>query len=39
VIAPDHLGFGWSDAPPAGEFGYTFDALTTSPPVCSASSA
>ena len=28
VIAPDHLGFGWSDAPPAGEFGYTFDALT-----------
>ena len=27
VIAPDHLGFGWSDAPPAGEFGYTFDAL------------
>ena len=28
VIAPDHLGFGWSDAPPAGEFGYSFDALT-----------
>ena len=28
VIAPDHLGFGWSDAPPAGEFDYTFDALT-----------
>jgi pimeloyl-ACP methyl ester carboxylesterase len=27
VIAPDHLGFGVSDAPPAGEFGYTFDAL------------
>jgi pimeloyl-ACP methyl ester carboxylesterase len=27
VIAPDHLGFGWSDAPPADEFGYTFDAL------------
>jgi pimeloyl-ACP methyl ester carboxylesterase len=27
VIAPDHLGFGWSDAPPAGEFTYTFDAL------------
>ena len=27
VIAPDHLGFGWSDAPPAEEFGYTFDAL------------
>ena len=28
VVAPDHLGFGLSDAPPAGEFGYTFDALT-----------
>lgn len=27
VIAPDHLGFGLSDAPPAGEFTYTFDAL------------
>ncbi len=27
VIAPDHLGFGFSDGPPAGEFGYTFDAL------------
>jgi pimeloyl-ACP methyl ester carboxylesterase len=27
VIAPDHLGFGLSDAPPATEFGYTFDAL------------
>jgi pimeloyl-ACP methyl ester carboxylesterase len=27
VIAPDHLGFGFSDAPPASEFGYTFDAL------------
>ena len=27
VIAPDHLGFGLSDAPSAGEFGYTFDAL------------
>jgi pimeloyl-ACP methyl ester carboxylesterase len=27
VIAPDHLGFGWSDAPPADQFGYTFDAL------------
>jgi len=27
VIAPDHLGFGLSSAPPAGEFGYTFDAL------------
>jgi len=28
VIAPDHLGFGLSDAPPAEEFNYTFDALT-----------
>jgi pimeloyl-ACP methyl ester carboxylesterase len=28
VIAPDHLGFGLSDAPPFGEFDYTFDALT-----------
>ena len=28
VIAPDHLGFGLSDAPPVAEFGYTFDALT-----------
>jgi pimeloyl-ACP methyl ester carboxylesterase len=28
VIAPDHLGFGLSDAPPADEFGFTFDALT-----------
>jgi pimeloyl-ACP methyl ester carboxylesterase len=27
VIAPDHLGFGLSDAPPAHEFTYTFDAL------------
>jgi pimeloyl-ACP methyl ester carboxylesterase len=27
VIAPDHVGFGLSDAPPASEFGYTFDAL------------
>ena len=27
VIAPDHLGFGLSDAPPAAEFEYTFDAL------------
>ncbi|MEV4964264.1 alpha/beta fold hydrolase [[Kitasatospora] papulosa] len=27
VIAPDHLGFGHSDAPRATEFGYTFDAL------------
>ncbi|MGW6464644.1 alpha/beta fold hydrolase [Streptomyces rubiginosohelvolus] len=27
VIAPDHLGFGHSDAPPATEFDYTFDAL------------
>ncbi|WP_329254782.1 alpha/beta fold hydrolase [Actinoallomurus sp. NBC_01490] len=28
VIAPDHLGFGLSDAPPTEEFDYTFDALT-----------
>jgi len=28
VIAPDHLGFGYSDAPPADEFSYSFDALT-----------
>ena len=27
VIAPDHLGFGLSDAPPIEEFDYTFDAL------------
>lgn len=27
VIAPDLLGFGLSDAPPAEEFTYTFDAL------------
>ena len=28
VIAPDHLGFGLSDAPNVDEFDYTFDALT-----------
>jgi len=28
VIAPDHLGFGLSDAPGADQFQYTFDALT-----------
>lgn len=28
IIAPDHLGFGLSDAPPVDEFDYTFDALT-----------
>ena len=27
VIAPDHLGFGLSDAPSVEEFDYTFDAL------------
>jgi len=27
VLAPDHLGFGLSDAPPVEEFAYTFDAL------------
>jgi pimeloyl-ACP methyl ester carboxylesterase len=28
VIAPDHVGFGLSDAPSVAEFNYTFDALT-----------
>jgi pimeloyl-ACP methyl ester carboxylesterase len=28
VIAPDHLGYGLSDAPTVEEFDYTFDALT-----------
>ncbi|NLE82040.1 alpha/beta fold hydrolase [Mycolicibacterium holsaticum] len=28
VIAPDHLGFGLSDAPSADSFQYTFDALS-----------
>ncbi|WP_422755555.1 alpha/beta fold hydrolase [Micromonospora sp. WMMD708] len=28
VIAPDHLGFGLSDAPPADTFTYSFDALS-----------
>jgi pimeloyl-ACP methyl ester carboxylesterase len=28
VVAPDLLGFGLSDAPPADAFDYTFDALT-----------
>lgn len=28
VIAPDHLGFGLSQAPPVTDFDYTFDALT-----------
>jgi pimeloyl-ACP methyl ester carboxylesterase len=27
LIAPDHLGFGLSDAPPAEEFHYSFDVL------------
>ena len=27
VIAPDHLGFGLSDAPSVNDFDYTFDAL------------
>jgi pimeloyl-ACP methyl ester carboxylesterase len=27
VVAPDHLGFGLSDAPPVEEFDYTFDGL------------
>lgn len=29
IIAPDHLGFGLSDAPSADEFTYTFDALAS----------
>jgi pimeloyl-ACP methyl ester carboxylesterase len=28
VIAPDHVGFGLSDAPSVADFDYTFDALT-----------
>ncbi|MFD8089621.1 alpha/beta fold hydrolase [Streptomyces malaysiensis] len=28
LIAPDHLGFGFSDAPGVDDFDYTFDALT-----------
>ncbi|MFD9286552.1 alpha/beta fold hydrolase [Streptomyces mirabilis] len=28
VIAPDHMGFGFSDAPPVDEFEYSFDNLT-----------
>ncbi|MCW8103666.1 alpha/beta fold hydrolase, partial [Streptomyces tauricus] len=28
LVAPDHVGFGLSDAPPADEFTYSFDALT-----------
>ena len=28
VIAPDYPGYGFSDAPPIGEFRYTFDRLT-----------
>jgi pimeloyl-ACP methyl ester carboxylesterase len=27
VVAPDYVGFGYSDAPPAPEFDYTFDNL------------
>ena len=30
VIAPDFLGFGYSDAPSVEEFDYTFDALAES---------
>src|ERR1700723_4383608 len=29
VIAPDYVGFGYSDAPDAGKFEYTFDNLAT----------
>ncbi|MCO1597456.1 alpha/beta hydrolase [Micromonospora sp. RHAY321] len=28
LIAPDHIGFGYSDAPPVTEFDYSFDNLT-----------
>lgn len=28
VIAPDHIGFGWSSAPSVEEFDYTFDRLS-----------
>ncbi|MET8944870.1 alpha/beta hydrolase [Streptomyces sp. NPDC004542] len=28
VIAPDHIGFGFSDAPPVDEFEYSFENLT-----------
>jgi pimeloyl-ACP methyl ester carboxylesterase len=28
VVASDHIGFGYSSAPPLGSFPYTFDALT-----------
>jgi pimeloyl-ACP methyl ester carboxylesterase len=28
LIAPDHLGFGYSDAPAVTDFGYSFDSLT-----------
>ena len=27
VIAPDYPGYGYSDAPPVGQFSYTFDHL------------
>jgi pimeloyl-ACP methyl ester carboxylesterase len=29
LVAPDHLGFGLSDAPPIDEFDYTFDAIAS----------
>ncbi|MFI7068167.1 alpha/beta fold hydrolase [Kribbella sp. NPDC050124] len=29
LIAPDHIGFGYSDAPAVAEFEYSFDNLTT----------
>jgi pimeloyl-ACP methyl ester carboxylesterase len=28
VVAPDYPGYGFSDAPPAAEFSYTFERLT-----------
>ena len=28
IIAPDYIGFGYSDAPVVAEFDYTFDSIT-----------
>lgn len=28
LVAPDHIGFGYSDAPPVTDFDYSFDSLT-----------
>src|SRR6266481_5549082 len=29
LVAPDYIGFGHSDAPPSGDFTYTFDHIAT----------